>query len=60
MTTDLEPLRALHAAMIAAHQAYCRSPAEEVHYYHAAFKAARFAFNRACGEYVAGLLEVEL
>ncbi|MNR65652.1 hypothetical protein D3C85_1887930 [compost metagenome] len=56
----MDELRALHTAMVAAHQAYCRSPADEVHIAHAEYKAARFRYNVACGEYVAGLLEGEV
>lgn len=59
MNQDLEPLRQLQAAMAAAEREYRRAEPDVVHIAHAEFKAARFRYNVACGEYVAGLLEVE-
>lgn len=59
MTQDLEPLRQLHAAMVAAERAYHRAEPDVVHHAHAALRSARFRYSRACGEYVAELLEVK-
>ena len=56
----LEDIRILFEEMIAADQAYKKADPLEVHHAHAALRAARFRYNRACGEYVAELLEVEL
>lgn len=56
---DLTQLRTLHADMLATHKAYIKSPPDEVHIAHAEYKAARFRYNVACGEYVAGLLEYQ-
>jgi len=53
----LDQLRAMHAEMLAANKAYKKSEPDVVHIAHAELKAKRFAFNRAAGEYVAGLLE---
>ena len=56
----LETLRTLHAEMLAAHKAYTSAEPCEVHHDFAKYKAAKFRYNVACGEYVAQLLEVEL
>lgn len=55
----LPELRTLYEEMLAADQAYKKADPLEVHHAHAALRAARFRYNRACGEYVAELLEVE-
>lgn len=52
----LTELRALFADMLAADQAYKKADPMVVHIAHAELKAARFRYNRAAGEYVAGLL----
>ncbi|UNY40234.1 hypothetical protein KLEP174_gp44 [Pseudomonas phage vB_PcuM_ KLEP17-4] len=52
-------LRDLLNAMIAASEAYKRADPDVVHIAHAEFKAARFRYNVACGEYVAEQLEKE-
>lgn len=52
-----EELRTLYDAMLAANAAYKRADPDVVHIAHAEFKAARFRYNVACGEYVAKLLE---
>ena len=56
----LEELRALYTAMLEADAAYKKADPLDVHNAHAALRAARFRYSRACGEYVAELLEVEL
>lgn len=53
----LEDLRTLFKEMLAADQAYKKADPLEVHHAHAALRAARLRYNRACGEYVAELLE---
>lgn len=52
-----EELRTLYDAMLAANVAYKRADPDVVHIAHAEFKAVRFRYNVACGEYVAKLLE---
>ena len=54
--TDLRPL---YESMLAADREYKRAEPDVVHIAHAEFKAARFRYNVACGEYVAELLENE-
>ena len=53
----LSDLRPLYEAMLAADREYKRADPDEVHIAHADLKARRFGFNKASGEYVAGLLE---
>jgi hypothetical protein len=55
----LEELRHLYEAMLAADREYKRAEPDVVHIASAEFKAARFAFNRAAGEYVVDLLEAK-
>lgn len=52
----LTELRALYADMLAKDSAYKKADPMVVHIAHAELKAARFRYNRAAGEYVAGLL----
>ena len=54
--TDLLPL---YEAMLAADREYKRAEPDDVHIAHAALKARRFGFNKAAGEYVAGLLDAK-
>ena len=56
---SLEELRTLYAAMLEADAAYKKADPLDVHNAHAALKARRFAYNRAAGEYVAKLLELD-
>lgn len=54
---NLEDLRPLFAAMLAADLEYRRAEPDDVHIAHAELRAKRFAFNKAAGEFVAELLE---
>ena len=55
--TPLENLRTLHAAMLEAQHEYNRADPDVVHIAHAEYKAAKFRYNVAAGEYVAALLD---
>ncbi|MGL4517074.1 MAG: hypothetical protein ACRCUH_10345 [Shewanella sp.] len=55
---ELTELRELYASMVEAEEAYKKADPLDVHHAHAAMRAARFRYNRAAGEYVAGLLGV--
>lgn len=54
---ELTELRALHAEMVGAEQAYNKADPLDVHHAHAAMRASRFRYARAAGEYVAVLLD---
>lgn len=55
----LEELNMRRAYMLEAEKEYKRAEPDVVHHAAAEFKAARFEFNRAAGEYVSELLEKE-